>query len=270
MIAPRALAGVASAILAACLVGPSALPVTGAGAATPATASQAYGWGGAQEVWDWEQGQAIAPWTDWADGTGRATNFIGMIALDSGPMATASTGDVVSLLDAPGHSRGRWEFKVRAPQFGTLATPYAMRVELVPRGTAPGACPSPTITVAAWSGYDAATTYGVHAGDTQWTGSVGLPHDRSTWHTVAVEVTDSFIAWFADGQVRGQLTRTQDPTAIPVDALVPRLVLDGEPGATMTHTRLTADWDRWYSLQRPDLKSVAAPAPLPGDYAGDC
>jgi hypothetical protein len=49
-----------------------------------------------------------------------------------------------------------------------------------------------------------------------------------------------------------------------------RFSLVGKRGARMNPGRMQMDWVRYYSLARPNAKSIAAPHARLGRYAGSC
>ncbi|MDO7869518.1 family 16 glycosylhydrolase [Nocardioides jiangxiensis] len=247
----RAAVATAVATLAATALAPLLSPLGGASAATSAGA--AFGWGGASEVWDWERGESTTGWRDVADGTGRVGIYYGQLGLDSGPASYSSTasGDVLAWLDGNAHSRGRWEFRMKSKQWAT-ATPYQVRLELVPAGTPASSCGTTAVTLASWNGYTSSTPtrLGVRNGTSRWTLAPFTLNQANVFHTYAVEIKDTAITWFVDAKAVGRLTSTQAPGAFSTTALVPRLVLDGPAGTAMTHTRATTDWDRYFTLAR--------------------
>lgn len=247
----RAALATTVAALGAAALAPVLSPLDGAHAAS--TASSTFGWGGASEVWDWERGESTAGWRDFADGTGRVGIYYGQLGIDSGPASynTTAKGDVVAWLDGNAHSRGRWEFRMKSKQWAT-ATPYQVRLELVPAGTAPASCGTTTVTMASWNGYTSstATQLGVRSGTSTWTRAPLALNQANVFHTYAVEIKDTAITWFVDAKPVGRLTSTAAPGAFTTTALVPRLVLDGPAGTAMTHTRATTDWDRYFTLAK--------------------
>ncbi|GGO91239.1 hypothetical protein GCM10011584_24850 [Nocardioides phosphati] len=254
----RTAVATAVAVAAAALVGPHVVPVGEAAAAT--AASKTWDWGPIAEVGDWEQGQSTAGWQTWADGTGRVDIYYGQLAVDSGPAAfnQTATGDVVTTKTGAGHVRGRWELRVKAQQWAA-ARAYPMRLELVPAGTGPTACGATTVTLAKWTGFGSTTRFGIRQGASRWLSSVSL-NNNNTFHLFGFELTDTTMTWFVDGQPRARLTAAEAPEAFPTAGLVPRMVLNGASGTAMTHTRLAADWIRYFTLDRAG-RTVPATAP---------
>lgn len=255
----RTVIATAVAVASAAVVGPQVLPLGTAAASDQASVN--WDWGRIAEVGDWERGESTSGWQTWADGSGRVDIYYGQLAVDSGPAAFNKTasGDVVTWKAGTGRSRGRWEFRVKAQQWAA-AKAFPMRLELVPANTAPGSCGGVTVTLARWTGFASATTFGIRRGANSWTRSLSL-NNANTFHTFGFELRDTTMTWFVDGQPRARLTSTQAPTAFPTTGLVPRMVLDGTPGTAMTHTRLAADWIRYFTLDRAGRAVPATPAP---------
>lgn len=268
MAADRRIAGLLGrAIAAAALV--VAVPLLGGGSPAPVAATVApqpgpvnaantYLWGNAVERWDWEEGESTDPWQIYSDGTGRASIFVAMLALDSGPTNWDNSGTVKATLGNAGHTYGRWEARVRAPIWATGHSSYTMSFGLVPARARDRTCGGPSVDLGTWTGYQSATTVGVTHGGNEWSTTRQLSHTRDNWHTLGVEITPTRISWFLDAKVTATL---RTGAAVPGVPLVPQLAMQAPSGAEMNHTRLTADWVRYYSLDRPDARSVAAPAP---------
>jgi hypothetical protein len=265
----RRIAGlVGRAIAAAALV--AAVPLLGGGSPAPVDATTAqqpgpvnaantYLWGGAAESWDWEEGQSTDPWQIYSDGTGRASIFVAMLALDSGSSNYNNAGTVMATLGNAGHTYGRWEARVRGPIFGAGRTDYTMSFGLVPARARDRRCGGPSVDLGTWTGYQSATTIGVDHGGSEWSATRQLSRNRDNWHTLGVEITPTRISWFLDARVTATL---RTAAAVPGVPLVPQLVLQAPPGVQMNHTRLTADWVRYYSLARPNARPVTAKAPV--------
>lgn len=258
----RTLVATSVAAALAAVAGPHVLPLGQAAASDQASVT--WDWGPIAEVGDWERGESSTGWETWADGSGRVDIYYGQLAVDSGPAAfgQAATGDVATWKSGTGRSRGRWEFRVKAQQWAP-ARAYPMRIELVPAGISPTSCGGVTVTLARWTGFSSATTLGIRRGANRWTTSVSLDN-ANRFHTFGFELKDSAMTWFVDGQPRARLTAAQAPTAFPTTGLVPRMVLDGTPGTAMTHTRLAADWIRYFTLDRAGRTVPATPAPTQG------
>ena len=237
-------------------------------------AANTFKWGPIAEAWEWETGQSTDPWQIYSDGTGRATVYTAMLALDSGQWGggrAISTGTVMATLQNSGHTYGRWEARVRGPIFAGGKTDYTMGLRLVPVASTYALCPGAgvdrSVDLGTWTGYGSSTTIGVRKGSTDWTTTRSLARNRDNWHTLAVEVTPKRIVWFLDAKVTAVLN---NPAAVPGVPLVPQFVLQGKPGAGMKHTKLTADWLRYFTLARKDKGKVKAAAPTATTIAPTC
>jgi hypothetical protein len=189
---------------------------------------------------------------------------------------------------------GRWEVRFRSKS-GTARTPagltpYQVKVELVPDGTAPTRCAAESVLM---TGYDPAT-----AGRTARVGvtrpgframatatPVGPLFDVNSWNPTqdehygawrvwAVEVGRDHISWFLDGKV---IRRESRPAALIGKRLHLRLSLLSTPGAEMAPAITQLDWARYWTLKRttkvrkkvralrraPGLTAVAT-SPAPG------
>jgi hypothetical protein len=49
-----------------------------------------------------------------------------------------------------------------------------------------------------------------------------------------------------------------------------RFMMKAEPGARMNKSRMQMDWLRYFTLQKPNRRSVAAPQARQGTYADAC
>ena len=93
---------------------------------------------------------------------------------------------------------------------------------------------------------------------------MNLGNDR--WHTFAVEVTKTHISWFVDAHVMSTERRSRRCPASRYGA-----VRDGRRARQADElSRMQMDWLRYHTLRKPNTKSIAAPAPTAGRYAGAC
>ena len=235
----------------------------------PVNAGNTFKWGPMTEDWAWEKGESTDPWQIYADGTGRATIYTAMMTLDSGGwLRSVNSGTVKATLQNAGHTYGRWEARVRAPIFMPGHADYTMSLGLVPARSADAHCGGLGVDLGTWTGYSSATSLGVRKGDTDWTTTRSLAHNRVNWHTLGVEITPKRIVWFVDAKVAAVLN---NPAAVPGVPLVPQLVLQGRPGGVpMNHTRFTADWVRYFTLAHQDKGRIRGAAPTPKTVAGAC
>ena len=81
---------------------------------------------------------------------------------------------------------------------------------------------------------------------------------REHWHTFAVEVTGRRISWFVDAHVIA--TQPRPATMAHVPLTVQLRMQSTHPARKGGMARMQLDWLRYWSLRKPDSKSVAAPA----------
>jgi len=162
---------------------------------------------------------------------------------------------------------GRWEARIRPFERSRSGVRYQLTWELVP-ASGRDRCGANAIVLARYQ-----------PGDRRVTGSVRtLPNNSFTysrardlrnraWHTYAVEITKRHISWFVDTQVVRTETR---PAALSGIRYRPQFVLQAAPGKRMRPTWLQADWVRYYTLQRHDARSIAAPKMHKAAYLHGC
>jgi hypothetical protein len=187
----------------------------------------------------------------------------GMIAID----ALTHTGNVVVWPDDQAARYGRWEARMsaveRAPRVGAK---YKFFWELVPVGDSH--CKGNDVVLASYR-VDNARARGYvrklphnefrfsKARDLQW----------GAWHTYAIEITKRRISWFVDTRV----VRTERRTAaLSGVKLRPQFRIVGQKGKAMRTSTLQFDWIRYYTLDRPNAKSIAAPRMRKATYRGAC
>jgi Glycosyl hydrolases family 16 len=178
-------------------------------------------------------------------------NQVGMLTLDS----TRRSGTVWATV--PGHARryGRWEARVRSEQNGRGAKAYRVVWELVPAGDY--ACGSKNLAISAYRFGDrrARTEVRTPSG-AKFTAGKRRDLGQNVWHTFAVEVTRTHISWFVDTKV--VRTERRD-AALTGTKYQMRFRLDAVKGKRMNPARMQMDWVRYYTLERPNAKSIKAP-----------
>jgi glycosyl hydrolase family 16 len=188
----------------------------------------------------------------------------GMLTLDA--PAGAPKNVIVTLLN---HNRqyGRWEARVRSRQYGTSGTPYTLYWELVPR-TGGYHCEAHNLMLATYPlGTNTATMHLRKLPDTDFSAGVNTPLSDNEFHTYAVEVTRDHVSWFVDTKV---IRTERRAAALSAENYAMRFRLMGQPGAQMRQGRMQMDWARYYTLERPNAKSIEAPQLTQGTYAGAC
>lgn len=212
------------------------------------SAAAKYNWWPANGFWDMEQGEGLAPWSEYATGTARVSVFTGQLSIETRPPGRSEAfGDAGATLGIAGYATGRWEIKVHAPQFVTGFTPYTTRVSLVPADTADGVTPGKHIVLGEWRGYSPKTRVAIGTGNGELERTVGgIKQNRQRWHNLAIEITGTKITWIIDRSVVGE----SSGAATKGTKWVPRLEMIGVDGKVMNRTRGGIDWVRYFSLDR--------------------
>ena len=95
---------------------------------------------------------------------------------------------------------------------------------------------------------------------------VNLGNDR--WHTFAVEVRKKRISWFVDAHVISTENRPEALSDVPYTVRFTMLAPNADK--RMNRSRMQMDWLRYFTLRKPNSKSVKAPLPRSGSYADAC
>jgi len=256
-----ALAGTVAASPAATPMGAAAgsrdLQVVAATTTPPTNAAKIFKWGNAQF-----KDEFVTPlqsmWVVNRPGTVRDQH--GMLTLD------ATSGTVTATVAGHLHQYGRWEARVRARQYSTGHTPYRVLWELVPSG--PEHCSARNIILSDYTlGTNQATMHARNLPDVEYTASKDLALSNDEFHTYAVEATPDHISWFVDTKVI--MTERRDSARTGAEYTV-RFRLYGPAGRTMNKGRMQMDWVRYYTLDRPNAKSITAPQATLGTYGSAC
>lgn len=196
-------------------------------------------------------------------GTGVVRTKNGMLTIG------ARHGSVSATLDAAGHDTGRWEIRWKAKQYGSGRSSYTARTELVPAGGRPQYCGARNIALESYTfGRRKARFYIHNLPNLSFRAAKGgTPFGGDHWHTFAVEVTPHRISWFVDAHVVSTEVRPEAISGVP---LTVRFSLRAVPGKAMNPARMQMDWLRYWTLAKPDSKSVSAPAPTMGTNPQAC
>ena len=261
----RRLSALLAAPAAACLaVGLMVAPATHAEDPGPVHAGNTFGWYPDAASYEFERWGAPKPLTSaWQSHGGRATERGGQLTLNARNGRTA----VVTLRDA-GHRTGRWELRWQGYSVGNGANHYRMTSSLVPSARAARHC-GPQITfqdvTLPTSRAELAIQPGRGAEYTSSTAARGESFGgRDHWHTFAVEVTGKRISWFVDAHVVSTEKRPAAMTHVP---LTVQLRIAPTTRGKGDQVRMGLDWLRYWTLRKPDHRSVAAPAPHRSTYA---
>jgi Glycosyl hydrolases family 16 len=227
----------------------------------PTNAAKVFRWG--DEAWDqeFEVGTLSKKWKSNHPGLIRQQG--GMLTLDG----TENRGTITAWPSNQAASYGRWEARVRAFEFAQPGEQYRYTWELVP-ANGDDSCGANRVVLSSYV-----------PGDRRVQGSVNTLPDHSftyskkrdlrsrAWHAYAIEITRKHISWFVDTQV----VRTERrPAALSGVKYRPEFVMQAVPGATMKPAWMQMDWVRYYTLQRPDAKSIAAPRMTKNTVSRSC
>ena len=227
----------------------------------PTNAAKIFRWGNA--AWHDEFVDPLsATWK--VNKPGQVRDQHGMLTLDATPRGGTVTAT------ATGHNQryGRWEARVRGRQYGTGATPFHVLWELVPMDSGGYHCGARSLMLSDYQlGRNHADVHVRNLPDADFTAGKWLPLDDDQFHTYAIEVTPDHVSWFVDTRV----VMTERRSAARSGALfAPRFRLAAQPGATMNQGRMQMDWVRYYTLHRPDARSIEAPSATAASYGDAC
>ncbi len=155
------------------------------------------------------------------------------------------------------HQYGRWDFSMRSKQYTFGATPYAAVLELVPSDNSRIDCGRQNLILAKFPLGAKAVTGELRNAGKRWT--MTNPHEvfSNEFHTYALEVTAGHISWFMEGKV---LMTVRNPAALSGETYKIKIFLTAAPSGQRTNRgRLQFDWARYYTLARPNAKSISAP-----------
>jgi hypothetical protein len=229
----------------------------------PIHAGNTFGW--YPTAWrDEFVGPLASHWHKHGRGVVRTKN--GMLTL-----VTGRSGNLSTTLAMPGHATGRWEIRWKADTWGSGHPSYTVRTELIPAGTRKQYCGARNVALESFTfHHPRAKFYIRNLPDLAFRASrstVGAPFGGDNWHTFAVEVTPNHISWFVDARVVRTERRSDALSGVPFTV---RFSLRSVPGATMNPAKMQMDWLRYWTLAKPNDKSIDAPATVQGTYAGAC
>lgn len=189
-------------------------------------------------------------------------NQHGMLTLDT----TRRSGTVWATV--PGHGRryGRWEARVRSEQNGRGGKGYRVMWELIPAG--PYACGAKNLEISSYRFGDSRAKMRIRTPKgASFSASKRRNLRDNVWHTYAVEVTRKRISWFVDTKVIRTERRAAARTGTKFQM---RFRMAAVRGKRMNPARMQMDWVRYYTLERPNAKSVDAPRTKRGSFDADC
>lgn len=226
----------------------------------PTNASKVFKWG--WSAWE-DEFEKDAMHKQWRTSHGKLVrNQIGMLTLD----ATRRSGSVWATVPGYARSYGRWEARVRAEENGSGAQTYRVLWELIPSGDYD--CGAKNLTVASYKPGDSRAKMQIrNPNGTSFSASKRRDLKDNVWHTYAVEVTRKRISWFVDTKV--VRTERRDAALTGTKYQV-RFRLAAVPGKRMNPARMQMDWVRYFTLERPNAKSIKAPRTNRGSFKPGC
>lgn len=228
-------------------------------ASSPTNAGKVYRWGNSQ----WHDGFTEPLRRAWHVNKPRLVrNQHGMLTVN----ATAHSGTVAATYTGHVRQYGRWEARVRAEQYTRRYTPYHVTAELVPSGAYH--CGARNLELATYrlgSGRAHVAIRNLPA--RQFTYAVARNLGPGHFHTYAVEVTRKHISWFVDTHV---VMTERRPAALSGARFSVRFRMVADHGARMNPGRMQMDWIRYYTLERKNARSIAAPRAHRGRYRSAC
>jgi hypothetical protein len=227
----------------------------------PVNAQTTYDWG--RPLW---QDDFVGGLKDiWrVKGSGVVRNQHGMLTLN-----TSRRGTVSATLEGAGHRTGRWEVRLRSRQYGNGHGHYKVRTELVPAARRPQHCGARNVALNSYQLGGSRVHHYVRAlPGHQSTAHTGLNLAADRWHTFAVEVTGGRVSWFVDGHVLSSETRDAALSDVPYTVRFTMLAENAD--RRMNPSRMQMDWLRYFTLRKPNSRSVQAPLPRTGSYADAC
>jgi len=227
----------------------------------PVNAQTTYGWG--KPAW---QDDFVGPRKKiWAvrAGNGNVRNQHGMLTLNTGRSKTTA-----ATLKLKGRETGRWEIRLRQRAYESGHTPYRVRTELIPAGKRDQNCGARNIALESFKlGGNRAHLYIRNLPNLSFNAHTGVNLGRDVWHTFAVEVRKKRISWFVDGHVLRTERRSAALSGVP---LTVRFSMAAQKGQRMNQGRMQMDWLRYFTLRKPNKKSIDAPRTRRAVYKRAC
>jgi len=227
----------------------------------PTNAGKIFRWGLSQ----WHDGFITRLSKDWAvNRPSLVRNQHGMLTING----TSGGGDVNAVFTGHARRYGRWETRVRAEQYTSAHTPYKVVAELVPAAGRAYHCGARSIVLASYKlGTSRARMVIRNLPNAEFRYSKSRDLRPGPFHTYAVEVTKTHVSWFVDTRV---IMTERRSDALSGETFRVRFRLVAVKGREMNPGRMQMDWIRYYTLDRPNAKSIEAPQAVRGRYAGAC
>jgi len=186
----------------------------------------------------------------------------GMLTIES------RRGTVSATLRHHAHRYGRWEVRLRSRHAGESSNNYRVVTALVPARARAYHCGGQNLALADYRlGRDRVRLYAHTLPDRTFRAAKRLRLRNDQWHTFAVEVTRRHISWFVDAHVISTERRPEAYSGVP---LTVRFSLNARPGTPMNRVSMQLDWLRYWSLAKPNDRSIEADAPVQGTYGKAC
>ena len=215
----------------------------------PTNAGKVFRWG--VESWrqEFETGAFSPHWqSDHPEGIGQQN---GMLTIK----AESDSGTVKVWPDDQFAVYGRWEARVRAVEKSDDGKPYRFTWQLVPVGG--DSCGANTIVLASYVPGAARAVGAVRTlPNNAFVYQRPLDLRSRAWHTYAVEVARDHISWFVDTRV---IRTERRPEALAGVKYRPQFTMEAPAETEMRASWMQMDWVRYYTLKRPNAKSIEVP-----------
>ncbi|CAN5119089.1 hypothetical protein BH18ACT9_BH18ACT9_07240 [soil metagenome] len=226
----------------------------------PVNAQTTFGWGKPQ----W-QDDFVGPrkkiWK--VRGKGNVRTQHGMLTLN-----TSTSGSTSATLEKRGHDTGRWEIRLRSRHYETGHTPYRVKTQLIPAGSRAQHCGARNVALESYRlGGRRAHFYIRTLPNLSFNDHRAMRLANDQWHTFAVEVTRKRISWFVDAHVITSERRSAALSGVPFTV---RFTMQAQHGARMNQGRMQMDWLRYFTLAKPNERSVDAPRANRTTFADAC
>ena len=193
----------------------------------------------------------------------RVGQQIGMLTLKAGPSTD------LLWTTATDHARkyGRWEARVRTKVFERGNAQFRVFFELIPDG--PYRCGAKNLVLATYKPKSPIVNgYKRTLANNEFRFRVDPQATTAEFHTFAIEVARDHVTWFVD---KKPIMTERRSSALPAYAYKVRFRMVAEnPSVVHNESWLQMDWVRYYTLERPNARSIAAPQAERATYGGGC
>lgn len=191
----------------------------------------------------------------------------GMLTLNTG-----QRGDTSATLGLKGKQTGRWEVRLRARRYGRTHANYRVLTELIPAAAVKAPkkerCGAQNIGFTSFQLGKNTAKFFIHTlPDNTFRAFKGRNLGNDRWHTYAVEVSKTHIAWFVDAHVIATERRPEALSGVP---LTLRFTMKSKQGQRMNPSRMQMDWMRYWTMRAPSEKSIKAPKTEESTFADAC